>query len=114
MTFKQQYVDIDIQNLWELYTPEYYREGEKPMHPIFLASLHVNHESRTETLRYYFILSQTEPRTGLNPSLNFCYLSLTLACHVTFNKLYTAWLSNLDSEAPGGLKSPQEIEIGQA
>jgi hypothetical protein len=84
MTFKKQHVDIDIQKLWELYTPEYRREGEKPMRPIFPASLHVNHESRTETLRYYCILPPTEPRTGpsahhpvcLNPSLDSCYLRL--------------------------------------
>jgi hypothetical protein len=119
MTFKQQHVGIDIQKLWELYTPEYRREGEKPMRPIFPASLHVNHESRTETLRYYCILPRTEPRTGpsahhpvcLNPSLDSCYLSLTLASHVTFNKFYTAWLSNLDSEAPGGLKTCRKSKL---
>jgi hypothetical protein len=71
-------------------TPQNIVRDSSPPRPIFPAGLHANHESRTETLRYCSVLSPPEQRTGppappvcVNPSLDSCYLSLTLASRVT-------------------------------
>jgi hypothetical protein len=116
-TFKKQHVDLDIQKFWKRYPNRSYGlERPRLLRPIFPVALHVNRESRFETLRHYCIISTSDRRTRppicVNLSLDSCFFDHTLVHSQSIASYYTSWLSRLDSNAPRGLKSLRELEIG--
>jgi hypothetical protein len=109
MTFKKQHVDIDL----DLSCDDQINLGRQIPRPVFPVALHVNHESRTETLRHYCIISSSNHHTiCVNFSLDSCYMRRKLVGGIVCKRYYEDWLSDLDSEAPGGLRSVEELEIG--
>jgi len=126
MTFKKQHVDLDIQKFWENrhrypFGPE---RRKSPLRPIFPAALHVNRESRNETLRHYCIITTNDSRMSrvsasrvpicVNLSLDSCYFDCWPLSSLKYITAYATWLSKLDSAARGGVESVAELEVRNA
>ena len=73
-------------------------------------TLHINHESRQETLKHYYVIYRPSPHKELplcfNPARDSLYLSAWDASVITKN-----WFSYLNSKIPGGLKAIKYLEI---
>ncbi|KAE9370206.1 hypothetical protein N431DRAFT_442067 [Stipitochalara longipes BDJ] len=120
MTFKKQHVELDIRTLQHDYVDLFILEHLTSQGPNFPVALHVNRESRVETLRHYTIIctSATHRMTRATPPPICINLSLDLGSFCVDNiakpknfKSYEAWLARLGSTARGGLGALEEPEI---
>ncbi len=118
-TFKEEHVDLDIQKFWPVIrigTAAWQHILPRPRFPV---ALHVNRESRAETMRRYCITStsslrSTRPSTSpicVNFSVDSCSLYCELVTDTKYAKAYTDWLSKLASLSPGGLEPLKQLEI---
>lgn len=118
MSFKKQHVDLDIQSLWGSRGAPTWVGPVASVRQQFPTTLHVNRESRIETLSRYCIvipggIRATRARLPIcvNLSLDSFSSSLDLLGDEKYAKDYTKWLTKLDSIAHGGLKAVKELEI---
>ncbi len=117
MTFKKEHVDLDIQNCWPNYNIG------PGMHIIprsrFPVALHVNQESRTETMHHYCIISPSKlrltrasnPPTCVNLSLDSGSFDFQLITNHKYAMAYKNWLTKLTSASREGLAHLQELEV---
>lgn len=120
MTFKKEHVDLDIQKFWPVNrvgTATWQHIIPRPRFPM---ALHINRESRAETMRHYCITSTSSLRLTRHPntppicvnfSVDSCSFEYELVTNERYAKSYTDWLSKLAFLSPGGLAPLKELEI---
>jgi 2EXR family len=117
-TFEKRHIDLDIRSLFRGIMGDQ-EESEAPPVPFLPATLHVNQESRGETLRKYHAvyipstLFNSEDRMyspgWINPSLDSIFFRHAPA--ICDFKDYMKWFEHICMCIPDGLKSFQELEV---